>query len=105
MQLLGNALKFSSAQPQFVISAQENEAEYVIAVRDNGVGFNMRQKDRLFKIFQRLHSQREYEGTGVGLALVRRIVSRHGGRIWAEGKEGAGACFWVALPKQPAVTS
>lgn len=99
--LLGNALKFSPADTtaQIRILSQENEREYLICVRDSGVGFNMRHKDRMFGIFQRLHSNRELEGLGLGLALVRRVVMRHGGRVWAEGKEGEGTSIWVAFPK------
>ncbi|WP_051935655.1 ATP-binding protein [Deinococcus sp. YIM 77859] len=101
--LLSNALKFTRAQPQprIRVFAQETGREYVLAVQDNGAGFNMRYRDRLFHVFQRLHSDREYEGAGVGLAIVRRVMSRYGGRVWAEGKVGEGATFYVALPKQP----
>ncbi|UQN10080.1 ATP-binding protein [Deinococcus sp. QL22] len=102
-QLLNNAVKFSSVdKPTHVrISTQENEREHLICVRDNGRGFNMRHKDRIFGIFQRLHTDGEMEGLGLGLALVRRIALRHGGRVWAEGKEGEGASIWVAFPKEP----
>ncbi|MFB9994529.1 ATP-binding protein [Deinococcus oregonensis] len=101
-QLLSNALKFSPADSpvQIRVSTQENDREYLICVRDNGIGFNMRHKDRIFGIFQRLHQEREYSGLGLGLALVRRIAMRHGGRVWAEGKEGEGASIWVAFPKE-----
>ena len=100
-ELLGNALKFSGCQErrQIEILARETTTEYQIGIRDNGVGFNMRQKDRLFGVFQRLHSQREFEGLGTGLATVRRAALRHGGRVWAESREGQGACFWVAFPR------
>ena len=99
--LLGNAYKFTRgrAPARVNVRARETEREYVIGVEDNGAGFNMRKKDRLFGVFQRLHGEREFEGTGVGLALVRRIVHRHGGRVWAEGKPGEGATFWLAFPK------
>lgn len=100
--LLDNALKFSRTRPEarIKVSAQENNAEYVISVEDNGVGFNMRQKSRLFALFQQLHSPRQFGGLGLGLPIVKRVVLRHGGRVWGEGKEGEGASFWVALPKQ-----
>ncbi|WP_019008362.1 sensor histidine kinase [Deinococcus aquatilis] len=99
--LLGNALKFSPQDrtAQIRVISQENEREYLICVRDNGIGFNMRHKDRMFGIFQRLHQERQDAGLGLGLALVRRIVMRHGGRVWAEGREGEGASIWVAFPK------
>lgn len=99
--LLDNALKFSAERERAEISivVRENSSEYVIGVRDNGVGFNPQQKDRLFGVFQRLHSEREYSGLGTGLARVRRAALRQGGRVWAEGQEGQGSCFWLALPK------
>lgn len=98
--LLANALKYTRTRAVAVIEigARTDPRESELWVRDNGVGFDMRYVDKLFGVFQRLHSSSEFEGTGIGLALVRRIVSRHGGRTWAESALGEGACFHVTLP-------
>jgi light-regulated signal transduction histidine kinase (bacteriophytochrome) len=99
--LLSNAVKYSrhQAEARIVISAQPEKAGMVeLRVRDNGAGFDMKYAPKLFGVFQRLHSASEFEGTGVGLAIVRRIVQRHGGRIWAESAVGAGATFYLTLP-------
>ena len=98
--LIGNAVKFSAgnAQPRIRIGSAIEGENVVYSVRDNGVGFDMAYADKLFGMFQRLHQEREFAGTGVGLAMVRRIVERHGGRVWAEGTPGGGACFRFSLP-------
>lgn len=98
--LIGNALKFSAqgATPRVSVSARTEAAETILCVADNGVGFEMGHAQKLFGVFQRLHAAREFEGTGIGLATVKRIVERHGGRVWAESAPGAGARFHLALP-------
>jgi PAS domain S-box-containing protein len=99
--LISNAIKFSSKleQAKISISYQEDEKTITYCIKDNGVGFNMKYIDTLFSVFQRLHSEKEFPGTGVGLALVKRIIQRHGGRTWAEAEIGKGAAFYFSLPK------
>lgn len=101
--LLSNAVKYSRTQPKAVveISATRDEREHVILVRDNGVGFDMKYVDKLFGVFQRLHRVEEFEGTGVGLAIVQRVIQKHGGRVWAESAPGQGASFRFTLPAAP----
>jgi signal transduction histidine kinase len=97
--LLGNAWKFTSREPEARIEfgVQEDAGRPVYYVRDNGAGFNQAYSDKLFGAFQRLHGQEEFEGTGIGLATVARIIHRHGGRVWAEGRVGEGATFYFTL--------
>lgn len=104
VNLLGNALKFSrqAAQPQVRVWAEAREGGVRVAVQDNGVGFDAARRDDLFTPFKRLHEEREFEGTGLGLTLVQRIVERHGGRVGAESQMGRGATFWFWLPAEPA---
>ena len=99
VNLIGNAFKFSAqrAHPKVEIGAEHNGSEVAYYVKDNGVGFDMQYANKLFGVFQRLHRPDEFEGTGVGLALAQRIIQRHGGRIWAEGKVNEGATFRFTL--------
>ena len=98
--LLSNAVKYTRKREQAVIEigGKRDPAEHIYWVKDNGVGFDMRYSDKLFGVFQRLHRWEDYEGTGIGLANVRRVMERHGGRAWAQGEEGVGATFFFALP-------
>lgn len=101
--LIGNAIKFRGADPpRVVVTSMRATSEWVVSVEDNGIGIHPDFSDRIFVIFQRLHTPQEYDGTGMGLALCRRIVDRHGGRIWVESSPGAGATFRFTLPASEA---
>jgi PAS domain S-box-containing protein len=104
INLLSNALKYTrDVSPTAIeVKCVENADEYVISVRDNGVGFDPSYAHKLFGVFQRLHAAHEFPGTGIGLAIVRRVVARHGGKVWAEGEVGRGAVFYFSLPKNTA---
>jgi PAS domain S-box-containing protein len=98
--LLDNAVKYTRREPAALVEVgalRLDEGDTAIYVRDNGVGFDMRYADRLFGVFQRLHRAEDFEGTGVGLATARRVIHRHGGRIWGEGEPGRGACFYFTV--------
>lgn len=104
LNLMSNAVKFSSKQPipKIQVGAEVRGDEIVYYVKDNGVGFDMQYAGKLFGVFRRLHGVSEFEGSGIGLAIVKRIVTRHGGRVWAEGKVNGGATIYFALPIAPA---
>ncbi|MEO7215163.1 ATP-binding protein [Mucilaginibacter sp.] len=101
VNLISNAIKYSKYKPTTSIAISSNEKDDLIiySVRDNGAGFDMQYYDKLFGVFQRLHSQEEFEGTGIGLAIVQKIVNRHKGTVWAESILDEGTCFYFSLPK------
>ena len=100
VNLLYNAVKYSgkNEQPVIEVGAKESEGAVTFYVKDNGVGFDMKYSNKLFGVFQRLHGSDQFEGTGVGLALVKRIIDKHGGEVWAEAKLNEGCIFYFSIP-------
>lgn len=102
VNLISNAIKFTSQkeEPEIIIGCKPQNGHLLVSIKDNGAGFDMRYADKLFGVFHRAHNDKEFTGTGVGLALVQRIINRHGGEIWAEGEPGKGATFYFTLPRE-----
>ena len=95
--LISNSIKYCNNYPKIHISATKKGNEWVFSFKDNGIGINPQYKDKIFVIFQRLHAERDYSGTGIGLALCKKIIENHGGRIWFDSGASQGTTFFVAL--------
>jgi len=107
LNLIGNALKFHRAneKPEVHISARQKGGKWLFSVKDNGIGIDEKFKDKIFVIFQRLHSSTKYKGTGIGLAVCKQIVNRHGGDIWFDSKENEGTVFHFTMEKINSINS
>jgi signal transduction histidine kinase len=100
LNLIGNSLKYCGDRPPRVyVSAERIGNEWKFAVKDNGIGIDARHQERIFELFERLHDQRDYPGTGIGLAVCRRVVHRHGGKIWVESEPNQGSIFYFTIPE------
>jgi light-regulated signal transduction histidine kinase (bacteriophytochrome) len=97
--LINNGIKFHGEEPPHIhISARQKKSEWFFSIKDNGIGIEPRNKDNIFNIFQRMHSRSEYPGTGIGLAICKKILDLHGGKIWVKSKKGTGSVFYFTLP-------
>jgi light-regulated signal transduction histidine kinase (bacteriophytochrome) len=99
--LIGNAIKFHGPNPPVVrVEARQEQGSWVFSVRDNGIGIDPQFYDKIFVIFQRLHTREQYPGTGIGLTVCKKIIERHGGRIWVESRPGEGTTFYFTIPQK-----
>ena len=97
--ILGNAIKYrGERRPEIHISVKRDGEQWIFTIRDNGIGFEMKYAGKIFDVFQRLHGDGQYEGTGVGLAICKRLIERYGGRIWADSAPGEGTTFYFTVP-------